>query len=181
MSQGRTTVYKGIAMRSRLEAGFAAWLDRKHFDWEYEPCAFASDDGQYLPDFRLRKVFAAWLPGLITAYVEVKPDTFMEPAFISRGDEARQERAHADSLLISSQARIIAASEPDALLFLMQPLTFHVITAVDSGFADVGPFYQPSPVILVGLPHDRVGFALGAGCVEGPWHDTYWDPRRGVA
>jgi hypothetical protein len=73
--QARPTVYKGIKMRSRLEAGYAAWLDSWRFTWEYEPCAFANEAGQYLPDFLIRDV-----PRMVCgkqrtedAYVEVKP------------------------------------------------------------------------------------------------------------
>jgi len=57
---GRPTVYKGIRMRSRLEARWAASFDEEVVDptcwlvsWEYEPCAFANESDQYLPDFRL--------------------------------------------------------------------------------------------------------------------------------
>lgn len=63
----RPTTYNGIAMRSRLEARFAAFLDRAGFAWEYEPRAFASERGQYLPDFR---VISA--DGGRDLYVEVK-------------------------------------------------------------------------------------------------------------
>ncbi len=74
--KARPTVYKGIQMRSRLEAGFATWLDKHHFEWEYEPYALATDDGQYLPDFVLGNVFAAWLPKPVTVVVEVKPNSY---------------------------------------------------------------------------------------------------------
>lgn len=48
----RPTTYKGIRMRSRLEAEFAAALDTwPDMTWEYEPMCFASPAGQYLPDF----------------------------------------------------------------------------------------------------------------------------------
>lgn len=47
----RPTTYKGVEMRSRMEAGFAAWLDSHKVPWAYEPNAFASEHGQYLPDF----------------------------------------------------------------------------------------------------------------------------------
>lgn len=48
-----------------MEARVAAFLDKCKWPWEYEPRAFASVDGQYLPDFRL--------PGRATlAYLEVK-------------------------------------------------------------------------------------------------------------
>lgn len=68
----RTTVYKGITMRSRLEAGFAAWLDECSFTWQYEPHAFAGARGQYLPDFRIDGLH--WVGvGDVRAYLEVKP------------------------------------------------------------------------------------------------------------
>ena len=52
--QARPTVYRGIQMRSRLEATWAAWLDELGtWRWEYEPCCFADGGAQYLPDFRL--------------------------------------------------------------------------------------------------------------------------------
>lgn len=57
---GRPTVYKGIRMRSRLEAKWAADFDSDASEsdcwlqgWDYEPCAFADEVDQYLPDFRL--------------------------------------------------------------------------------------------------------------------------------
>lgn len=49
--EARPTTYRGIPMRSRLEARFAAFLDDMGYVWEYEPRAFASQAGQYLPDF----------------------------------------------------------------------------------------------------------------------------------
>lgn len=51
--RARPTVYNGIPMRSRLEARVAAWLDSLGIEWRYEPHAFASPAGQYLPDFEL--------------------------------------------------------------------------------------------------------------------------------
>jgi len=74
--KARPTIYNGIKMRSRLEAGFAAWLDRHHFEWEYEPYALATEDGQYLPDFVIHNVFAAWRSEPVTVFVEVKPDSY---------------------------------------------------------------------------------------------------------
>jgi hypothetical protein len=60
----RPTVYKGIRMRSRLEADYAAALDRDGELWEYEPTCFAGPDCQWLPDFRI---------GHDKCYVELKP------------------------------------------------------------------------------------------------------------
>lgn len=72
--KARPTIYKGIQMRSRLEAGYAAWLDLWGFDWEYEPQAFASEKGQYLPDFLLKDVVQLMSGRLRTTnvYVDVK-------------------------------------------------------------------------------------------------------------
>ena len=51
--QPRPTVYRGVQMRSRLEARYAAAMDYLGWEWIYEPGAFASQDGQYLPDFKV--------------------------------------------------------------------------------------------------------------------------------
>jgi hypothetical protein len=69
MLKARPTTYKGIPMRSRLEAAYAASLDREHQDWEYEPECFANEQGQYLPDFLIK---CGWHP-MDWTYVEVKP------------------------------------------------------------------------------------------------------------
>ena len=50
-SWGRPTIYKGVKMRSRLEARWAAYFDAVEPYWKYEPNAFANEKGQYLPDF----------------------------------------------------------------------------------------------------------------------------------
>lgn len=60
----RPTVYKGIQMRSRLEADYASALDRDGEEWKYEPTCFAGPDGQWLPDFRV---------GSRGTYTEIKP------------------------------------------------------------------------------------------------------------
>lgn len=67
----RPTTYNGIGMRSRLEARYASWLDKAGIAWQYEPNAFASAAGQYLPDFRLDGVVI--LGSEQTVYVDVKP------------------------------------------------------------------------------------------------------------
>lgn len=69
--KARPTVYKGIQMRSRLEAGFAMWLDEEGLIWEYEPKAFAGERGQYLPDFAVEMSVDGAAPR--TGYIETKP------------------------------------------------------------------------------------------------------------
>lgn len=67
--RGRITTYKGIRMRSRLEASVAARLDREGAPWIYEPECFADESGQYLPDFRVE------MPDGTPMFVEAKPLT----------------------------------------------------------------------------------------------------------
>lgn len=91
----RPTIYKGIAMRSRLEAHFAARLDSLGLVWEYEPCAFGDESGQYLPDFRITtRSGARW-------YVETKGPLVLDPALLQRRME------------------VIWASDHEARLFLL--------------------------------------------------------------
>lgn len=95
----RPTTYKGIRMRSRLEARYAAHLDGWDDDtaWTYEPRAFANQSGQYLPDFRVTVVN---IPDPL--YIEVKPSM-----------EAAQ--------LVTARMQIIWDSEPNATLSVAVP------------------------------------------------------------
>lgn len=97
--QARPTVYNGIQMRSRLEAGFAVWLDRWKVEWTYEPRAFADATGQHLPDFTLEDVRV--LGAVEPLYIEVKPGSF----------DVRKERPW-----LISRAEMIKSSEPRANL-----------------------------------------------------------------
>lgn len=68
----RPTTYRGVHMRSRLEAAWAEQFDALAWTWTYEPQCFASALGQYLPDFKLS------IPHLSDdIFVEVKPAHFM--------------------------------------------------------------------------------------------------------
>lgn len=91
----RPTTYKGVEMRSRLEARYAQWLDAQGLEWTYEPRCFASDDGQYLPDFQIDGVRV--LGSVHPIFVEVKPNF----DYLKRSDHC-------------SWSRIINASIPDA-------------------------------------------------------------------
>lgn len=93
----RPTVYNGVRMRSRLEAGFAQWADSMGLGVDYEPHAFASDAGQYLPDFLLRYVTVEGIPDRppmdATVWVEIKPrfpslDVFERMEIIRGSDPA---------------------------------------------------------------------------------------------
>ena len=99
----RATMYRGIAMRSRLEAHAAAYFDRCGDQWEYEPHAFADETGQYLPDFVL-----AGAEAHRPIYVEVKPMVAARS----------QWRPHLCPQL--QRMEVIWSSNPDAILFLGQ-------------------------------------------------------------
>lgn len=51
MIKARPTVYRGIQMRSRLEAKAARAFDRVGAWWLYEPLCYANARTEYLPDF----------------------------------------------------------------------------------------------------------------------------------
>lgn len=90
----RPTIYRGIRMRSRLEALWAAELDLVYPGrWQYEPICFADGFGQYLPDFGLDMG--------TPVYIEVKP-----PGIDPAGQLARMSP--------------IWASEPEAELWLFR-------------------------------------------------------------
>ena len=57
------TEYRGILMRSRLEASFARALDRAGVSWVYEPRCFEGPEGRWLADFNTDRY----------GYVELKP------------------------------------------------------------------------------------------------------------
>lgn len=94
--RARPTNYRGTLMRSRLEALWAASLDREGLPWEYEPLAFGGIGGQYLPDF---EIFAPHLYEFGPIYLEVKPTSVDL-------EEAKR------------RMEIILESEPKALLLL---------------------------------------------------------------
>lgn len=100
----RPTLYKGIRMRSRLEANFAEFLDGRGDEWAYEPECFAGDGGQWLPDFGLMPA-----RGKHALYVEVKPAGFLQ----AWGDEC-----HARVTAIMRQMEIARQTDPKCNLWL---------------------------------------------------------------
>lgn len=105
-TSGVPTTYLDIAMRSKLEASFAARLDELCITWDYEPERFVAADGwDYLPDF----VLPSALPRLPAAIriVEVKPKSVL-------GDR-RQMRYQAWRM------EAVLAHRVDAELFIYAP------------------------------------------------------------
>lgn len=108
--RGTPTVYRGVRMRSRLEAMVASWFDNRRLQWEYEPVCFGDEEGQYYPDFLVKPIRVMGRNDQ-ALYVEVKP-----------ADLAGQALG---SLLTRMES--IWSSEPDAYLAVCAPndATFH--------------------------------------------------------
>lgn len=115
--QARPTTYRGIPMRSRLEASVAAELDQlvdllapsgEVGSWAYEERAFASQDGQYLPDFRfaMPTISAPW-------FIEAKPTLEAVLAVLGR-------------------MQIIWDSEPTAFLSVAMPIDGEICFALSA-------------------------------------------------
>lgn len=80
MCKGIPTIYKGIEMKSRLEANVAFFFDLLKIKWKYEPQSFLLSDGEhYLPDFYLPelKCFVE-VKGIITDEVIKKMEIFVK-------------------------------------------------------------------------------------------------------
>lgn len=97
--KARPTIYKGIQMRSRLEAKFAKSLDDNPtvLKWEYEPDCYADETGEYLTDF------VAWDSServAVKFFLEVKPHV-------------------ADPVEALRRMHIIRSTEPEANLSVM--------------------------------------------------------------
>ncbi len=152
----RPTIYNGVQMRSRLEAGFAMWLDELGVEWEYEPSCFACELGQYLPDFRVRVPLGDGEGSPVCpVYIEVKPSwssadleqQSVNGIIVAKGS---QSGPHVFGLAIKDDG----ASFPT----LWQP---------------VGSFWMPMVWGFVdGVP------GLVSPLADAPWPDGYWKAGR---
>lgn len=147
----RPTSYKGVTMRSRLEAGFAMWLDTMRWEWEYEPECFAYEGGQWLPDFRVDIPCVSSMGQLRSpVYVEVKPATLTIP----------------DSIALRPRMAAVYATHPDCAAVLVREGTNPEIVHPD----DLST--EPLDWTWTGL------WPIDARRVEGPWPHEWW---KGVA
>jgi hypothetical protein len=145
--KARPTLYKGIQMRSRLEADYAALLDGEGSTWDYEPTCFAADGIQWLPDFRV--TVAHGEPRL--RYIEVKPAEMLhrqcEGDFIGRADAILRRMA------------VAWESEPDAEL----KLSFHAYGRAYPDFMVYGMPREPWTCIDNLTPHPTLTIWPGMG------------------
>lgn len=105
--KARPTLYRGVRMRSRLEADFAGTLDAWGVIWEYEPECYASGTIQWLPDFRIT-------PGKKTVLVELKPASLVPSG--TPGADYGDTADRVDNIL--RQMTVAWDSEPSAWLNL---------------------------------------------------------------
>lgn len=154
----RPTFYNGIKMRSRLEAGFAQWLDLWGYEWKYEPSAFANETGQYLPDFWVARI--PFLRGDSTVvdrecFIEVKP------------------KIPADLNALTRRMSITRGSHPHACLLVVYPggppLELIPEMMPDDDLREGAWVYAED--LGRGLP----GLAMMVGPASAPWPDGYWN------
>ena len=147
----RPTSYKGVTMRSRLEAGFAMWLDQMRWSWEYEPECFANEHGQWLPDFVITDIpcvsSAHWLRSPV--YVEVKPVTF----------------TNAESVALRARMAAAYDTHPNCAVVLVREGTNPEIVHPDLTT-------EPLDWTWTGL------WPIDARRVDGPWPHEWW---KGIA
>lgn len=172
--KARPTTYNGVKMRSRLEARFAAWMDSQSWEWVYEPECFASDQGQYLPDFEvLAPTPQVWMDDGIKdwggrLFIEVKPTL-----------------AHHRGTL-NKNAQIIEACLPTALLVGMGHSDPEGAFAAYLGWVSQGltvplPMVRMRHVPLFVLGFDLL-YTVARGQLTGPefkeesWE---WEPQDG--
>lgn len=99
-------MYKGIQMRSRLEADYAGSRERDGVVVKYERKCFASEEGQWLVDFSVDGY-----------YVELKPAGLFEDHLMGLDSRTRRPCIKVDDIL--KKMAIAHASEPNAPLALI--------------------------------------------------------------
>jgi len=166
----RPTVYNGVKMRSRLEAGFAQWLDQLGHGWKYEPeCVAHPTLGQYLPDFVITNVMDLWANKVRDVYIEVKPGVWIDNM---GGPEAAFDEC-------IRMRRIVESAYPDALFMLAMDGANAYLTEFLHGFgmADGRRCVQTCRWILLkdGSP---VLMTEAFSDAPAPWSGEWW---KGVA
>lgn len=152
--RARPTLWNGVMLRSRLEAGFAQWADSLGLGPEYEPLAFAGISGQYLPDFLLRGVTVEGVADRpfmdATLWVEIKP------VMPSMDEFARVEIIHESD---PSAILAVAYKDPEPNLWVKRG---------PKPWREARWSYAHAPYnvgVLIAEPMDRGDM---------PWPDGYW-------
>lgn len=162
--KARPTMYGGHRMRSRLEAGFAAWLDQWGIKWEYEPEAYAAAGlGQYLPDFRLINLRTNFRR--VDALVEVKPDSFWEGGseadpfrYLDRCSQILSDNGIDELLVVSPKGVSVMEWDDAAGMYWPTACLWSLV------FDPVRPATEKGEICVV---HQLADFAK-------PWHGEWW-------
>ncbi len=170
----RPTIYKGIEMRSRLEAGYAMWLDRQRWDWAYEPCAFGNETQQYLPDFRIDGVLDLTTGRTAPAYVEIKPDYERDINALLRRMEVIWDSEPDTHLIIQAPPR--TDDQLGVVRCLWRFDTPRVDGSVQSHRTEGCATWMAA---CRGLPGPTLGLPLHAK--TGPWSGEWWKAGADLA
>jgi hypothetical protein len=153
----KPTIYKGVPMKSALEAKTAAALERVglriNIDFTYEPLRFADDQAVYTPDFHI-----GWIPieGAPTfsgseAFVEARP-TMIDDRF------RRKATQNANTLALSTDSPLIFVGLnefPTALLGWCYGINPHQpvlgVIATRHNLQLDGHNEPPEPCLFVGI------------------------------
>lgn len=167
--KARPTTYKGVQMRSRLEAGYAMWLDSMQIEWEYEPRAFANERGQYLPDFKVQ-VLDCGRGEFVNGYIEVKPFHPDQPA-----DDWPENTPKLNAL--AERMSVVLDSDPSAFLAVTWPglsCDFEYGSTpilLNAGVLSDGRPYAAPVAILWSRGFLSVGFSA----MHHPWPGRWWE------
>lgn len=167
----RKTLYAGHTMRSRLEAGFAAWLDHMGAHWEYEPGAIGHATlGQYLPGFVLRDVSDLRAGRLVDVFVEVKRQGWWdgEPAPDQEFDDRSYNAA-------DRMAKIVLDQFPDARFVVASPETPDNPTLCDCTelIPPVG-LHWPTSCVLLPVRGGHVELLTNTCLAPMLWSGEWW-------
>lgn len=109
------TKYRNVQFRSRLEARWAAFFDKKYHSWQYEPIDL---DG-WIPDFIVKMPDAPMGVPQKSLLIEVKPLMLEECAKIAPiGVTDKMERAIGSS---STYFPVLLGAEPSAVWLYSSP------------------------------------------------------------
>ena len=134
------TMYRGIRMRSRLEAKWAYFMDGLGWKWEYEPI----DLNGWIPDFVIVTPGAPVL-------VDVKP-IFKRDAAI----EEKIVRAIGHDNIVSKYEALILAAAPFSNEEGMPCIGWFVDIAADPTTLEDGPYWDEA--VITNNPDNSYGF-----------------------
>lgn len=103
--EANETEYRGVTMRSKLEADFARHLDDLGVEWIYEPAIYGPKGSGYLPDFRVDREDGPH-------FFEVKPTLAEVPLAQRRMEVILRWHPDATLIVVCAETSVWFAREP---------------------------------------------------------------------